>query len=495
MRFHRSLRGILTAVLAVCLSVALARAEMAKNVILLISDGQGFNTIKATNMWSGGPAIYESFPYRFGVSTFAYTRDTPDPAKAAPLQGYDPARAWTSYEYLRTNPTDSGAAGTAMATGQKTYKTSLNYDLTGSKKLTTITEMAHSLGKATGVVSTVQWSHATPAAFGAHNLSRNNYAAIAQEMLDGSPTLQLKVIMGAGNPDYDDNGRPAAKDPKYVGGADYWSRLKAGTLNGWTLIQDERDFQALADGTYKGGNLPDKVVGTFKAYTTGQQARSYPAGTDPTNPSTVKFNRGMPSLATMTRGALNVLGKDPDGLFLLVEGGAVDWASHANQLGRMIEEQRDFNAAVQAVVEWVNANSNWKETLVLVTTDHECGLLWGPKGDFSPLVDRGPQKLPGARYNSKNHTNSLVPLYALGAGAERLSYLADQFDPQLQTFFGDMGFDGRYLDNTEVFQVMAAGPMPKIRSLAVGFRQLSTLLREPRGPGWGWLHLSGRRGS
>ena len=156
------------------------------------------------------------------------------------------------------------------------------------------------------------------------------------------------------------------------------------------------------------------------------------------------FNINVPSLATMSRGALNVLNKTPKGFFLMVEGGAVDWASHTNNLGKMIEEEMDFNAAVQAVVDWVNANSNWRDTLLLVTSDHETGYLWGPNGVFNEVLNNGKDLLPGATYNSTGHSNSLVPLYAIGANSQLLAKFADQEDP----------VRGRYLDNTEIFRAM-----------------------------------------
>jgi alkaline phosphatase len=467
--------------LAVGLSASLAQADMAKNVILMISDGQGFNTVKATNMWNGAPAIYETFPYKFGVST--YDLGTYNATNPPSPYGYDPQKAWPNpatgytgadaYNYLKAKKTDSASAATAMATGMKTYNGYLNYD-SNNQPLRTITEIASDQGKSTGVVTSVEWSHATPAGFAAHNISRNNYEAIAKEMLD-SPYLD--VIMGAGNPLYNDNGVTpmsngalTTNNPKYVGGATSWTGLQAGTLNNWNLITNKNDFQALADGTYNGGNLPNKVVGTVETYTTTQQARNYPANSAPANPSGVAFNQGVPSLATMTEGALNVLGKDPQGLFLMVEGGAVDWANHANQLGRMIEEQIGFNAAVKAAVDWVEANSNWKETLLLVTADHECGLLWGPAGDdpnnpnyFSSPEWNGKNILPNAQYFSGDHTNSLIPIYGIGAGADQLAYYADLFDPNLRAYFGDMFFDGHYMDNTEIFKVMAGAthaPIP-----------------------------------
>jgi alkaline phosphatase len=435
------------AALTLILWAGLTSAAMPKNVILMISDGQGYNTVKATDYWTGSPAVYENFPVKYGMSTFS--AGTP----GHPAIGYDPSLAWSDFNYVKTpgSYTDSAAASTAMATGVKNYNRALNLDTSGNP-LKTITEIAHLLGKATGVVTTVPWSHATPAGMVAHNASRDHYEEIAHEMLNGP----LNVIMGAGNPDFDDNGQPAAHDAKYVGGAATWNRLKTCPHpGGWSLIQTRKEFEALAANPHP---TVSKVVGTVQAHSTTQQARSdKPA--DWANPSGVAFNHNVPSLATMTHGALNVLSQNPRGFFLMVEGGALDWANHDHQLGRMIEEQLDFNAAVQAVVHWVNNHSSWTDTLLIVTADHECGHLWGPiAGAFNEVVDHGPGVLPGARFNSKKHTNALVPVYAKGAGARLLAGYADQSDP----------VRGRYLDNTEVFRVMSgkAAAIPD----AAGFR-------------------------
>ncbi len=80
----------------------------------------------------------------------------------------------------------------------------------------------------------------------------------------------------------------------------------------------------------------------------------------------------------MTKAALNVLDDDPNGFFIMIEGGAVDWAAHANQSGRLIEEMNDFNKSIEAVIRWIDTNSNWNETLVIITADHETGHLTGP---------------------------------------------------------------------------------------------------------------------
>lgn len=425
----------LLAALSLILWAGLTSAAMPKNVILMISDGQGYNTVKATDYWTGTPGVYENFPVKFGMSTFS--AGTP----GHPAIGYDPGGAWSDFNYVKTpgSYTDSAAASTAMATGVKSYNRVLNLDPQGNP-LKTITAIAHDLGKATGVVTTVPWSHATPAGMVAHNAHRDNYARIANQML----TSPLNVIMGAGNPDFNDNGQPSSHDAKYVGGAATWNRLKAGTHpGGWALIQTRKEFEALAANPHP---TVTKVVGVVQAHNTTQQARDAAVkGPDAANPSGVAFNHNVPSLATMTRAALNVLCQNPPGFFLMVEGGAVDFANHDNQLGRMIEEQMDFNTAVQAVVHWVNTKSSWRDTLLIVTADHECGHLWGPiAGAFNAVVDHGPGVLPGAHFNSIKHTNALVPVYAKGAGAQLLAGYADQWDP----------VRGRYLDNTAIFPVM-----------------------------------------
>jgi alkaline phosphatase len=419
------------------MATGLALAQMPKNVILMVGDGQGYNTVAATALFRGEASIYESFQVQYGVSTF--------PANGS----YNPKKAWKSFDYVKSGTTDSAAAATAMASGVKTYNGAIGVD-TERHILSNLVEVASSEGKATGVVSSVPFSHATPAAMAAHNASRNNYEAIAKDMLASG----LDVIMGAGHPEFDNNGNAinGSKDYKYVGGQDTWEALKNGQVNGWKLIETKTAFEELANG----GPAPaNKVVGVAQVHNTLQQRRSED-GTEA--PFGAPLNDHVPSLEVMTKGALNLLSRDPDGFFLMVEGGAVDWANHANQLGRMIEEEMDFNAAVAAVVGWVEANGGWEEALVIITADHETGYLWGPGSgppkSLKPLIDQGAGSLPGAEFYSGEHTNSLVPLYAKGAGAELFAGYADQIDPKR----------GPYIDNTEVFPVMlgkAAEKKPK----------------------------------
>lgn len=415
-----------------------------KNVIVMISDGMGYNQLAAADYYEKGRLgrqLYERFPVRTAMSTYSC------------YGNYDPLQAWGLFSYVTQAPTDSAAAATAMSTGVKTYDAAIGVDV-DREPLLHAAERAESLGKATGVVSSVEWSHATPAGFVAHNASRNDYAGIAREMIERSAT---DVIMGAGNPWFDDNGTAlaTAKSYKYVGGQSTWDALVAGIAGAdadgdgvsdpWTLIQSKAEFQRLA----RTANAPDRVCGTAQAHTTLQQGR---AGDGMAAPFSVPLNTGVPDLATMTRGALNVLDNNRRGFLLMVEGGAVDWASHANQPGRTVEEQVDFNAATAAVAQWVRAKSNWGETLVIVTGDHETGYLWGPgsgadaegMGVWLPLVNNGAGVQPGMQFNSGDHTNSLIPLFAKGAGARLLRAAAVGRDP----------VRGAYLDNTDIARVI-----------------------------------------
>ena len=157
-------------------------------------------------------------------------------------------------------------------------------------------------------------------------------------------------------------------------------------------------------------------------------------------PFAVAANDNVPTLDVMTKGALNVLDNDEDGFFLMVEGGAIDWAGHGNSSGRVIEEEIDFNHAVEAVCDWFETNSNWSETLVIVTGDHETGYLTGTAGVYDEVVNNGKGVLPTMVWNSKDHTNQLVPFFAKGTGAELLKSYADGSDP----------LKGAYLDNSEI---------------------------------------------
>lgn len=390
-----------------------------KNVIVLIGDGMGYNHLDLYNAYSSGKVYYQV--ERGGdrkVTRSGYNSETPKTGfqswnrvsmETTPVGGsYDTNTAWGSFDTNKTGATDSAAAGTAMATGVKTKNGILGFDADGNK-LENLSERAKSLGKAAGVVSNVPYSHATPAAYSAHNQNRNDLRGVAHEQLTG----ELEVVMGAGHPEYDDDHKKLTV-PKYqyITEADFGS-LKNGQTP-FTFIEEKADFAKLAAGS----ELPKRVFGITQVGSTNQADRTAGA---PAN--------DVPSLATMSRGALNVLNQDKDGFFLTIEGGAIDWTGHGNVTDRDIEETTDFVDAVNAVETWVEKNSSWDETLVIVTADHETGYLSGsPAGDFQPIVPVAAGTVPEVTWNSGNHTNQLVGLWYKGAGADALTAAATQQD-------------------------------------------------------------------
>jgi alkaline phosphatase len=420
-----------------------AIAEPLKNVIVMISDGCGYNQIRAAALWQGTPLPFENFPIRLGMSTYSWNTLQGDPA------GYDPNQAWANFLYVMLRPTDSASAATAMSTGVKADDGSLGVDPIDGHALLNVTQRAKQLGKSTGVITSVEWSHATPAGFVAHDLYRGNYAEIAREMIDSSG---CDVIMGCGHPSFNHNGiysAPVGEESyQFVGGSETWNRLVAGTAGTpepWTLLQTRAQFQALMTGP-----TPPRVCGTAQCAATLQQARTPgESGNNPITPFTIPQNTTVPTLSEMTRGALNVLDNNPNGFFLMIEGGAIDWCCHSNQQGREIEEELGFADAAAAVIAWVEAHSNWNETLVIVTGDHETGYLWGPNSGsnpprWNPLVDHGANHMPGEWFNSGSHTNSLIPFFAKGAGSEWFTRFATHRDPQR----------GPYIDNTDIAHVI-----------------------------------------
>lgn len=439
-----------------CFSIS-AQNLTPKNIIVMISDGCGYNHIKATNYFQYGEdsaQVYQKFPVQMAMSTY--------PAKVMPLikaHGYDTKKAWKSFSYLKTGYTCSAAAATAMATGTKTYNGAIGVD-EDKEEVQNLTEFAKEINKAAGVVTSVQFAHATPAGFSAHNVKRSNYSEIAMDMILHS---KLDVVMGCGHPYYDNNGKKQNKAISfdYVGDSLIFNQiLKEGNIktntsgvlftiadidgdkerDPWTFIEAIEDFER-----YTQGETPKRLFGIAQVHKTLQFARSQ--GEDERFPFNTEFIKTVPQLKTMVKAALNVLDNDEDGLFLMVEGGAIDWAAHANSSNRMIEEEVEFNNAVREVVSWIETNSSWDETLLIVTADHETGLLWGPKsgkGEFSPIANNGIGALPDMEWNTDNHSNSLVPFFAKGAGSDTFVKYADENDD----------VRGSYITNTEIAEAI-----------------------------------------
>jgi alkaline phosphatase len=436
-----------------------------KNIIIMIGDGVGYNHILATDYYLGMAAqVQEKFPVRLAMAHYpakAGEYNAGNPGSNYYATGYNPARAWKDTSSLKRDYTESAAAATAISTGFKTYNNSVGMSV-DHDTLENLVQWAKTMGKSAGVVTSVEFSHATPAGFVAHNVMRTNYSQIAAEMLLDS---RCDVIMGCGDPGYDNDGLAVKEkwnNAKYVVDSIFWGELTAGSgkqvrfgVNGvmktvkdidgdktpdpWTVVRDLSDFRALQHG-----KTPKRVLGCPKIYQTLQQARTAQNGeTKNSMPNTTPFVPTVPTLSEMAGGALNVLDNNPKGFFLMIEGGATDWASHSNQQGRMIEEMSGFCETVNAVVAWIEKNSNWGETMLIVTGDHETGFLWG-EHPFIPLTDKGKGNLPGMVFYSEDHTNSLIPFYAKGAGSELYRNFADERD----------SVRGPFIQNAEIAQLI-----------------------------------------
>lgn len=436
------------------------KIEKPKNIILFIGDGMGFNHVDAASIYllgETGKLVFEGKEWhKLAQATYpAFLRM--DSVKIA-AAGYNPRAAWIDSAYLKRDYTDSGAAGTALSTGRKTYNGAIGMGV-DADTLRNLTQFAKEKGKAAGVVTSVQISSATSAAFSANNESRRNYDQIARHQILKS---NLDVLMGCGHPIYNNDGAIAETDFKYIGGAELWSQLDTsepattfmvgghqyilpdvsgdGQADAWTLITDSAAIASIASGQY----LPKRLLGIPQVRSTLQQLRS---GNEVTMPFQQPFTPGVPDLEQMMLAAVNVLSQNPKGFFMMIEGGAIDWAGHDNHAGRMIEEMVDFNNAIKAAVDWVEKNSNWNETLIVVTSDHETGMLWGEADGsniLTTLKNNGKGQLPGMSWYSEDHTNSLVPLYLRGNGSEMYHFLADESDP----------VRGNFIQNTEIAQAI-----------------------------------------
>ena len=485
---------ILAILLAASVTTALAfghgksttSSTKAKNVIIMISDGTGYNTWLAGDYYEYGKTgkqAYERFPVQFGVSTF-------------PLNGtYDPVAAWASFNGVTGDSsnlgiTESDMAATAMATGLKTAGgVGWAPPAGGGAAISqpNILEDAQALGKSTGVVTTKFFDDATPAGFTAHVNNRDLYWQIADQMIDVS---KLDVIMGAGNPYFDASGKPAVpttwtdgttnyttkKPAQYIGQRE-WNALVGGYApdanhdgvldagaKPWTLVQTRSDFRELAHG-----KTPARVFGLAQSGGKSlQEKRGTTAAEWLANPYVVPFTKNVPTIAEMTEGALNVLDNNREGFVAMIEaGGAVDDACHDGFTGRVIEEYDQFNASMEVVLEWVEEHGGWDKNLLIVTSDHDTGYLWGAgshpgtatvPGDpmiWRPVVNNGKGHMPGFSFFSSWdaskgifwHTNALVPLWANGAGASAFQSIAaseNTSDP----------VRGTYIDNTDIYQVV-----------------------------------------
>jgi alkaline phosphatase len=445
-------RDVVIACFCAAAGCCAAASDPPRNIVVFIADGCGESMHDAFELWRGGAAAYRGEGWTaYSTATYA-TRGGERPERGAALLEqdarlvYDPSRAWDAapleggaggypfffrgYQWLRATAPDSANTASAIFTGVATYKGAINVDGAGTPARA-VTEAAHERGMSVGVVSSVPISHATIAcAGGAHVPSREMFPEIARQMLASGV---CDVIAGAGHPQYDDNGQKRTETTCVYIGLEEWEALRAGALapeggRPWTLVEETERIASLS-----AGDVPLPLLIMPKVGLTLQQQRAPRGEAKTAEPGEHPLNPGLPTLRDMALAALNGVDDDADGFFLMIEGGAVDWAMHDNQLGRAIEEMADFHDTIEAVCAVLDAGERgygWSDTLVIVTADHD-HLLWGPQSDtiaFQPLEDRGRGKTPGHRWHSNSHSNQPVPLFVLGPGSERFAAIETRPD-------------------------------------------------------------------
>ncbi|MFI3279645.1 MAG: alkaline phosphatase [Rikenellaceae bacterium] len=251
--------------------------------------------------------------------------------------------------------TDSAAAGTALATGSKTDVGMIGLDPEGNK-LESVAYAAKKKGMKVGVVSSVSIDHATPASFYAHNASRSNYAEISEQVL----TSGFDYFAG-GSPRWD---KRAAAEETDMATAYSSFRSRAEEL-GFKFVATKAEFEAITDGS-------SRVIATLDMLANEQYT-----GDGSALPYTIDLSRqesddNKITLAQFTQKGIEVLDNE-DGFFMMVEGGKIDWACHANDAATCAYEVVAFDEAVGVAMAF--AAQHPTETLIVVTGDHDCGGL------------------------------------------------------------------------------------------------------------------------
>jgi alkaline phosphatase len=394
-----------------CLSAWVLEADAsgkrgrAKHIILFICDGMQLEHEVAASRYLFGKdtdlsfhkLMYKSYVATWDVTTYnqyALAAGLPPytPTAFNPTVGYDPLKGGTrpypaqtggiDDTYFQTKlplspkdpstkypATDSASAATALATGIKTDDGNIAWAPgdPADGALKTIAELLREKkGFSIGVVSTVPFTHATPAAYVSHNVNRNDYTQIAKEIIR---TVQPEVVIGGGYP-----GPAGTAKYLYIGEEDYAFLKTPDPASPYLFVERAAGVDgsvSLLDAAQDAAEQGKKLLGLFGG--PGGNFESPVAYDFPGTPLVGRATIENPLLKDATLAALKVLGRDPDGFFVMIEQGDIDWANHANDFQRMIGTTWDLHTAVQAAIDFVNQPDDeidWSNTLLIVTSDH-----------------------------------------------------------------------------------------------------------------------------
>jgi alkaline phosphatase len=270
--------------------------------------------------------------------------------------------------------TDSGAGATAFATGQKTNNGYIAIAPNGDT-LETILETAEKYGLATGLVATSSITHATPAGFIAHSSSRGNLEDIALDFLK----TDIDVFIGGG----------------------------------YLNFAKREDSLNLIDSLRRHGYFIARDLGDVDVPTVSKLAGLLADGHLP------RYSAGRKDmLPRASEIAIKILKKNRKGFFLMVEGSQIDWGGHDNNLDYIVEEMIDFDNAIGKVLDFALRD---KQTLVIITADHETGGLALTAGDLKQGKVEG-------KFVTTDHSAVMVPVFAFGPGAEHFTGIMENTD-------------------------------------------------------------------
>ncbi len=299
-----------------------AFAQEAKYVFYFIGDGMGVNQVLGTELYRGElegkigivPLSFTQFPYSTVATTFSATNKV----------------------------TDSAAAGTALATGNKTKNGAIGVLKDLKTPVNSVAAWAKESGMSVGIATSVSVDHATPAAFYAHEAGRGSYYEIGKDLY----TAGFDFYAGSDFLDPTDNGKAEAEN-----------LYSLAQKSGYVIARGYKDY-------LKKSKKADKMIlfQTEKASETDRTAIPY----------AIDRKKGDLTLQEITRSAINFLTKKNDkGFFLMVEGGKIDWACHSNDAATVFHEVMDFDNAIRVAYEFYSQHPD--ETLIVITADHETG--------------------------------------------------------------------------------------------------------------------------
>ncbi|MCL1849960.1 MAG: alkaline phosphatase [Bacteroidetes bacterium] len=267
--------------------------------------------------------------------------------------------------------TCSSAAVTALACGEKTNNNMLGVATDSIRVLTPVSAILHQKGFQVGIATSVSIDHATPAGFYAHATSRKGYYGIAQQL----PVSGFEFFAGSGFLE------PEPKDSLSI-------------------------FALLAKNNYTLSTSLSQCSSS-KSF---KNILTQPEGKDVNQlPYSINKDKTDFTLAQITRLGIEKLGSQKKPFFFMIEGGLIDWASHDSLSYELYGEVKEFSDAIEVALQFYKQHP--KETLIVVTADHETGGIFISQ--------------EGIRFTTDEHTGNIVPVFAIGASAERFSGLFD----------------------------------------------------------------------